>query len=77
MQDHLAKQETRGLYYLFALFSFAVVAAVFWEFAEYLKDLLFGSNSQVGLRNTMKDLFFGALGNGVFVVLLALRRENG
>jgi hypothetical protein len=63
------------LFYLLSLFAFAVMMAVFWEFGEFTQDLLRDGNSQVGLRNTMRDLFFGTAGAGAFTMLLFLKGE--
>jgi hypothetical protein len=60
--------------------SLTATAAVFWEFAEFSVDRVFGTNVQVGLANTMKDLALGVAGAGAFMVwrgreLRAGRRE--
>jgi len=47
---------------LILIFSLAVTAAVFWEFAEFLVDQLFGMNTQLSLSDTISDLFMGVLG---------------
>lgn len=36
--------------------------AVVWEWQEFVFDLLFGARMQLGLADTMGDLFFGFLG---------------
>jgi hypothetical protein len=41
-------------------------AAVFWEFQEFTRDQIFGSNIQVSLANTMQDMAMGILGALVF-----------
>lgn len=51
----------------FALFviyqvSLVVCVAVLWEFHEFLVDQIFGTNIQVGIPDTMFDLFLGMLG---------------
>lgn len=71
-EQPFARGEAR-LFYLLSLFAFAVMMAVFWEFGEFTQDLLRNSNSQVGLRNTMRDLFFGMAGAGSFTILLFLK----
>jgi hypothetical protein len=49
------------------------VAAVFWEFFEFLSDRYLGSRMQVGLPDTLLDLAMGVLG-GLVVVLVAWAR---
>ncbi len=47
---------------LVLIVSVTATAAVFWEFAEFMHDRIFGTNVQVGLVNTMRDLAMGILG---------------
>ena len=52
--------------------------AVFWEFGEFLLDWFLGTDLQVSLPNTMKDLLMGILGAGTLVLyhlLKSSRRE--
>ncbi|MBL8140025.1 MAG: hypothetical protein JNM38_02855 [Acidobacteria bacterium] len=48
-----------------SVFALTVTVAVFWEFAEFLLDQTVGSNLQVSLANTMKDLAMGVSGAAV------------
>jgi len=48
--------------------SLTVSAAVFWEFAEFGYDRIFGTNIQISLANTVQDMALGTL--GAFVVML-------
>lgn len=52
----------------------AIVAAVFWEFYEFLLDYFFGTLTQLGLQDTMGDLFFGMLGAMVISFFLVKKR---
>ncbi len=52
----------------------AIVAAVFWEFYEFLLDYFFGTLTQLGLQDTMGDLFFGMLGAVVISFFLVKKR---
>ncbi|MFH0857739.1 MAG: hypothetical protein V1848_03260 [Candidatus Magasanikbacteria bacterium] len=47
---------------------FVGTIAVLWEFYEYIWDVIFPTQFQAGLKDTMGDLFFGLLG-GIFSVL--------
>jgi|WetSurMetagenome_2_1015567.scaffolds.fasta_scaffold607394_1 hypothetical protein len=51
------------------IFGLTAAMAVFWEFQEFLRDQLFGSNIQVSLRNTMQDLAMGILGASVLIFI--------
>ena len=55
--------------------SLTATASVFWEFAEFIFDAIFGTHVQVGLNDTMLDMALGILG-GVCFLLVALRRRS-
>lgn len=57
--------------------SLTATAAVFWEFAEFSADQMFGSNIQVSLQNTMKDLAMGVLGSMAFIAVRARQLRVG
>ncbi len=44
------------------IISLTATTAVFWEFAEFIRDHLFGAQLQIGLDDTMKDLAVGISG---------------
>ena len=50
--------------------SLTATVAVFWEFAEFSLDQVFGTNVQVNLANTMKDMALGILGA---IMLIGMR----
>jgi hypothetical protein len=49
--------------------NFSATATVFWEFAEFSVDQLLGTNIQLGLANTIKDMAMGILGS-ILIVLI-------
>jgi hypothetical protein len=51
-------------------FCLACVAAVLWEFGEFLSDQLLGTHEQLGLHDTMVDLMVGMLGSIACIILL-------
>jgi hypothetical protein len=53
--------------------SLTVTASVFWEFAEFTSDALFGTHAQLGLEDTLLDMALGVAG-GVSYVLMAWRQ---
>jgi len=55
------------------LMSLGVTAmtAVFWEFAEYASDVLLGTKMNLGVADTLSDLFFGLSGGTVMVAIAA------
>lgn len=59
---------------LFLVVCIVTTVAVLWEFAEFLGDVALGTSMQISLRDTMGDLFLGALGGGMAGVVLILRR---
>jgi len=64
----------RALFFLL-LFCLAVTAAVFWEFAEFIQDYYFDTNSQVSMVNIMRDLFVGVVGSLAAILVLWLRQR--
>ena len=58
------------------LFSLVNTVAVFWEFGEFASDRLLGTTYQLGLGDTLLDLFMGMLGGLAYLAprLPAARR---
>jgi hypothetical protein len=61
--------------YLITLLVASVAAALLWELGEFTQDQLRDGNSQVGVKNTLRDIFFGALGSATYVSLLAFKQR--
>jgi hypothetical protein len=57
--------------------SLTTSAAVFWEFAEFSFDQLFGTNVQIGLANTMQDMAMGILGAILFILIRSRQLQVG
>jgi hypothetical protein len=59
--------------------SLTCVAAVVWEFAEFVADCFLDTYAQLGLRDTLADMFLGICGGIVLlcVVQMAGRRKSG
>ncbi len=52
-------------------------AAIVWEFLEYLSDFALGSHLNLGVSDTLSDLFFGLFGAaGGVAIRLAERRRR-
>lgn len=45
------------------------LTAVCWEFFEYTSDVLLHTQMNLGVSDTLSDLFFGLLGGGVMVAV--------
>lgn len=55
--------ETRNAFLvLVLLICFVSFAATVWEFYEFLRDYFFHESNQLGLQDTMGDMFMGLLG---------------
>ena len=52
------------------LFGLVLTAAVFWEFAEFAADATIHTHCQLGLEDTLLDLFMGMLGGLAYVLPL-------
>lgn len=63
------KRSRVALLELLLICSLTATVAVFWEFAEFTIDQLFGLNIQVSLANTMQDLAMGILGSISFILI--------
>ena len=59
----------------FLAFGLVAVCAVSWEFAEYASDMFLGSHLNLGVEDTLHDLFFGLAG-GLCGALLSLFRAQ-
>ena len=51
------------------VFALTCMATVFWEFAEFLSDRFFGTHAQLGLEDTLFDMFLGICG-GVLLLIV-------
>lgn len=45
------------------------IVTVMWEFLEYGSDMLFGTKMNLGVSDTLSDLFFGFFGGAVALIL--------
>ena len=48
---------------LIFVLGFVMIISVLWEFMEFTLDATLGTHNQLGLFDTMKDLFMGLLGS--------------
>jgi hypothetical protein len=53
------------------------IAAIVWEILEFSSDVLFGTKMNLGVSDTLSDLFFGLLGGVVMVVLASRGTPKG
>ena len=53
----------------------AALAAINWEFLEYLSDLYLKSHIVLGETDTLSDLFFGLLGATVYAMYIYVRER--
>ena len=51
------------------------ITAVLWEFFEYSSDVLLHTKMNLGVSDTLSDLFFGLLGGAVMVGIAAFSRQ--
>jgi len=62
--------------FLVLLLSLTAMAAVSWEFAEFISDQLLHTNLQPSIANTMQDQLLGILGGGTWAFIF-YRRDMG
>ncbi|MSU75600.1 MAG: hypothetical protein EXS55_03745 [Candidatus Magasanikbacteria bacterium] len=60
---------------IFIIVGFVMIAAVLWEFYEFIWDEIFGTLYQPSKSDTMKDLFMGMVG-GMFYCLIFIREKT-
>jgi len=60
---------------LLLIFGLVCSAAIFWEFAEWIADYTIGTSCQVGLDDTILDMFCGVIGGLAFILGLILRKH--
>jgi hypothetical protein len=53
---------------LVASLGLTALTAVVWEFLEYLSDITWGTKMNLGVEDTLLDLFFGLLGGVALLV---------
>jgi hypothetical protein len=63
--------------YLVAVPALAMNTTVLWEFTEFLSDRYLGTRSQLGLEDTLFDMFLGCLGSFVFLGVEAMVSDRG
>src|SRR5262245_59819659 len=59
----------RPLAQLVLVISLTATASVFWEFAEFTSDRLFGTHAQLDLNDTLLDMALGIAGGTAFVLM--------
>ena len=59
------------------VFSLTCTATVFWEFAEFLSDRLFGTSAQLGLEDTLLDMALGVAGGLAYLASAYQRATLG
>lgn len=62
--------------HLLLVFGLTCAAAVFWEFAEWTADHTLGTQCQLGIDDTLGDMFTGVVGGSVILVRLAVRSRS-
>lgn len=60
------------LTHLLLVFALVSTTTIFWEFAEFINDRFFGGQAQLGLEDTLLDMFLGIVGGLSFLVALWL-----
>lgn len=49
---------------------------VVWEFAEWISDQYFGQNAQLGVTDTMGDMFLGLFGGSIVALIFATKHQQ-
>lgn len=59
--------EPSAVVFLPMILGLTALAAVVWEFAEFIADQKFGMHTQPGLADTLLDLLMGLVGGAVWI----------
>jgi hypothetical protein len=59
------------------VFALTCTATVFWEFAEFCSDRLFGTHAQLGLEDTLLDMALGVAGGLAYLASAYQRATLG
>jgi len=59
------------------VFALTSTATVFWEFAEFFSDRLFGTHAQLGLEDTLLDMALGVAGGLIYLAMAFWARRVG
>ena len=63
----------KDLFFLFVI-SFVALTAMLWEFLEFGLDISLNLNSQMGLVDTILDMFLGLAGGVTYIFLIKNRK---
>lgn len=74
--DYTIVDRVDGLLRAIFLIALTATAAVLWEFAEYISDHSFGTQTQGGLEDTLLDMLLGILGGFAMVSFLLLAKHG-
>ena len=74
--DYTIVDRVDGLLRAIFLIALTATAAVLWEFAEYISDHSFGTQTQGGLEDTLLDMLLGILGGFTMVSFLLLAKHG-
>ncbi len=70
-QERRILSELNVLSRIVFLFTLTSTATVIWEFGEFTLDFFFDTVAQLGLEDTMLDMFLGLVGGTALIVFLA------
>lgn len=76
LSDHAIVQRVNGLLRPVFLIALTATAAVLWEFAEYISDHAFDTQTQLGLEDTLFDMLLGIVGGVTMVSFLLLVKRG-
>ena len=78
LESKLLGEPSRVLFPL-VVSGWTCLAAVIWEFAEFVSDATWKTHSQPGLDDTLLDLLMGLLGGGAYLLCwrLMIHRKIG
>ena len=58
------------------VFALGSTATIFWEFAEFTSDQVFGTHMQGGLEDTLLDMLLGMVGTYCMLLLVNIQQKK-
>ena len=77
LPDGAVRGDLRAIAQFVVVVSLTATASTFWEFAEFISDVLFGTLAQLGLEDTLLDMALGIAGGTSFVLMSWRQRGLG
>lgn len=73
--DYLNRRNNKNFKSIFIVL-FTLALAGLWEIVEFLIDIIFNSNMQRGLTDTMKDIICALISSGIYALIYSYKNNH-